>query len=289
MTLQAKSFYVSFSIHALVFFCFFILSTKIASPIQTVLLDFSLVSDSGGAGNPRGSLLRPKGSATPAPGTPLPEKRVRTEISKPNPVPPKSPDLKKLVAKAPCLPKAPVPIRQIEKKPRPKPVVDKTATPDDTEAKPCEKASETAAQSLKEPASQTASEGTPAECLEEDSFAREGYGLPTGDEHAVKDTGLYGNGTAQGRYLSKYFGSIRDMIMMELRYPPIARKNGWSGGVKISFLVCEDGDVRDVRVIDSSGFGVLDRNAIDTVKHVAPFPVALTKTEVIMPITYRLE
>ena len=69
----------------------------------------------------------------------------------------------------------------------------------------------------------------------------------------------------------------------------MARKMGWCGQVKIAFVVCEDGGVNDVRVVESSGFSLLDRNAVETVKNVAPFPTPPIKAEIRMAITYRLK
>ena len=59
--------------------------------------------------------------------------------------------------------------------------------------------------------------------------------------------------------------------------------------MKIAFFVCEDGGVNDVRVLESSGFGLLDTNAVETVKRVAPFPNPPVRAEIRMAITYRLD
>ena len=82
---------------------------------------------------------------------------------------------------------------------------------------------------------------------------------------------------------------IRDRITGSISYPHVARRMGWHGRVKIAFVVCEDGGVIGVRVIDSCGFSILDRNAVDTVMNVAPFPRPPVKAEIRMVITYRLE
>jgi len=68
----------------------------------------------------------------------------------------------------------------------------------------------------------------------------------------------------------------------------LARKKGWHGRVKIGFVIREDGGVIDVRVIDSCGFNMLDQNAVDTVKKVAPFPCPPVRAEIRMAINYRL-
>jgi periplasmic protein TonB len=50
-------------------------------------------------------------------------------------------------------------------------------------------------------------------------------------------------------------------------YPSIARKRGYQGTVMIEVFVKKDGWVGDLRVVESSGHGLLDRSAIDAVKH----------------------
>jgi periplasmic protein TonB len=93
---------------------------------------------------------------------------------------------------------------------------------------------------------------------------------------------------SRAAYLKEHFANIREKITENITYPHMARKMGWRGKVKIAFVVCEDGGVNDVRVIDSSGFGLLDRNALDTVKNVAPFPRPPIRAEIRVVITYQL-
>lgn len=93
---------------------------------------------------------------------------------------------------------------------------------------------------------------------------------------------------ARQRYLKEHFTYIRDIITRNISYPFMARKMGWSGKVTVSFVITEDGSVRDVKIIESSGFDVLDRNAADTVRKVSPFPRPPVKAEVIVPVVYRL-
>lgn len=47
-------------------------------------------------------------------------------------------------------------------------------------------------------------------------------------------------------------------------YPMLARRRGWEGWVLVGLRVAPDGSPRDVRVLESSGFPLLDRAALDT-------------------------
>jgi protein TonB len=91
------------------------------------------------------------------------------------------------------------------------------------------------------------------------------------------------------RYLREHFAYIRDLIVRNLTYPPIARKLGWAGGVTVSFVVRENGYTEKVRILKNSGYEVLDENVIRTIRGVEPFPRPPIKAELVIPIVYRLE
>jgi protein TonB len=90
-------------------------------------------------------------------------------------------------------------------------------------------------------------------------------------------------------YLKNHFLYIRDIIQRNILYPPIARKMGWQGRVTISFLIMLDGKVSEIRISKSSGKDILDRNAMETVKRVSPFPPPPVKAEITVPVVYALQ
>lgn len=91
------------------------------------------------------------------------------------------------------------------------------------------------------------------------------------------------------KYLGEHFVYIRDLIMKNLAYPLVARRMGWSGKVLVSFVVREDGSVEEPKVVESSGFGVLDKNAVETIRRVAPFPRPPVRAELVVPIVYKFD
>ncbi|OPY90079.1 MAG: Gram-negative bacterial tonB protein [Syntrophus sp. PtaU1.Bin208] len=93
----------------------------------------------------------------------------------------------------------------------------------------------------------------------------------------------------KNRYLREHFAYIRDLILKNLNYPPMARKNGWQGKVRVSFIIREDGRVEGIRIIESSGYLVLDRNVVETVREVQPFPKPPVRAELVIPVTYALK
>lgn len=93
---------------------------------------------------------------------------------------------------------------------------------------------------------------------------------------------------ARQRYIKEHFSYIRDIITKNISYPYMARKMGWSGRVTVSFIIAENGSVKDIRIVESSGYDLLDKNAVDTVRKASPFPRPPVTAEIVVPVVYRL-
>ena len=100
---------------------------------------------------------------------------------------------------------------------------------------------------------------------------------PTGDPVAAVEEYRHAN-----------FGTIRSSILANLRYPLVARRKGWSGMVEVAFLVAPDGSVSDLRIQASSGFPVLDEQALAAVRSSAPFTPPRMAALLVVPVTFRL-
>lgn len=68
-----------------------------------------------------------------------------------------------------------------------------------------------------------------------------------------------------------YVESLRRKISGNSRYPDYAKKTGQEGSVELVFAVRENGDVEKVDLLKSSGFIVLDVEALRNVRESAPF------------------
>jgi protein TonB len=90
------------------------------------------------------------------------------------------------------------------------------------------------------------------------------------------------------RYLKANFSYIKDIINKNIIYPRIARQMGWEGKVIVSFVIASDGMAKNIRVINSSGREIFDRNSVETIKNVSPFPKPPVEAQIIIPIQYRL-
>ena len=105
----------------------------------------------------------------------------------------------------------------------------------------------------------------------------------------VNETKVIDSTVLKNNYLNAQYGVIRDKVYRALSYPAFAQEEGWQGTVKISFLVNCDGSVDSIHVLKSSGYRLLDNNAVKAVRQAAPFPYAPARLEIIFPVVYRLE
>lgn len=79
---------------------------------------------------------------------------------------------------------------------------------------------------------------------------------------------------------------IGSMIDNAKSYPAMARRRGIEGTVFVSFSIGAEGDAREITVIKSSGYRILDEATVKVVNSAAPYPYVRESIEV--PVTYRL-
>lgn len=72
------------------------------------------------------------------------------------------------------------------------------------------------------------------------------------------------------RYFS-YFKTIKRKINRVQNYPEEAKSNFLKGTSVVQFTILKNGGVEDVRIVKSSGFDILDKSAVQTIKRAAPF------------------
>ena len=54
-------------------------------------------------------------------------------------------------------------------------------------------------------------------------------------------------------------------------YPDLARARGWSGDVRLMVILRPDGQIRAIRLLESSGYPILDEAARNSVRQAAPY------------------
>uniref|UniRef100_A0A7V4JPH1 Energy transducer TonB n=1 Tax=Thermodesulfobacterium geofontis TaxID=1295609 RepID=A0A7V4JPH1_9BACT len=96
-------------------------------------------------------------------------------------------------------------------------------------------------------------------------------------------------GKIKEKFLVEKLSLISQIIQNNITYPYIARKMGWEGKVLISFVLTKDGKINFLTVEKSSGYKVLDENAIDTIIKVSKyFPIPPLDVKIKIPISYKL-
>lgn len=85
---------------------------------------------------------------------------------------------------------------------------------------------------------------------------------------------------------------LHDALHAHFSYPMLARRHGWEGQVTVGFRLEGNGRIDDVHVARSSGYGVLDRSAVDALSRVGGLPDVETggrTFELQIPVIYRLQ
>ncbi len=94
--------------------------------------------------------------------------------------------------------------------------------------------------------------------------------------------------------MKNYAGIIQKRILNTMVYPPAAKEAGFHGTVKLSLHLSYLGQLIDVAVKKSSGYKILDDNAVASTRKLGsypPFPASIAKKDiwVDIPIVYRLD
>ena len=87
---------------------------------------------------------------------------------------------------------------------------------------------------------------------------------------------------------SAYIRTLNQKIQNCKRYPRLARDRGIEGEALIEFFLAGDGKLLDARVIRSSGFTILDKEALLTIRRASPFPKLPEETlagQVVLKVT----
>ncbi|TKB24114.1 energy transducer TonB [Desulfopila sp. IMCC35006] len=107
----------------------------------------------------------------------------------------------------------------------------------------------------------------------------------SGETSAAAETSV----AAETRYLQANFTGIRRKVSSKLRYPSMARRQGWQGQVQVRFSILLSGEIDDLRVLSSSGYSLLDRQALQAVQLAAPFPAPSVVASITLPVTFTLK
>jgi TonB family protein len=86
---------------------------------------------------------------------------------------------------------------------------------------------------------------------------------------------------------------LHEAFVVHFRYPPLARQNGWQGEVRLGLRIEPNGKLARIRIISSSGYGILDSAALHSLQAVDRLPHAAillkgSGLNLILPVRYQL-
>jgi protein TonB len=91
-------------------------------------------------------------------------------------------------------------------------------------------------------------------------------------------------------FLRERLSVISNIVQRHINYPPIARRMGWEGRVLVSFVLEPNGNIRDLKVLKSCGYEVLDKEALEAIRRsYRDFPKPPVSVVIKLPINFRLE
>ena len=87
--------------------------------------------------------------------------------------------------------------------------------------------------------------------------------------------------------------SLWQRIEQLKRYPSQARTRRWEGKVILEAIIRDDGTIMELRIEESSGHAILDRDALDVVKKASPLALKHSLGQphitILVPISYNLD
>ncbi len=91
-----------------------------------------------------------------------------------------------------------------------------------------------------------------------------------------------GDGASDLDALAQYRHALAGAARRLKVYPPYAAERGWEGKVAVQLVIGADGELAGTEVKSSSGYSILDRQAVETLrmaKRLTPIPPALAHRE----------
>ena len=98
-----------------------------------------------------------------------------------------------------------------------------------------------------------------------------------------------GSSGGEGGSRAHEYRYVREIVMKHLKYPEKARRMGLEGRVIMSFIITEAGLARDIKIVESSGFQMLDDAASDAISRVNLSRSNSHRLIVHLPVEFRLK
>lgn len=91
-------------------------------------------------------------------------------------------------------------------------------------------------------------------------------------------------------YLDDHLSTIRDLLVKYRKYPSQAARLKQEGVVKVTFRLKQNGEIEDIRILGSSGYDILDSDAMALIQKTAEyFPKPPKTVRITVPLNYALK
>ena len=99
--------------------------------------------------------------------------------------------------------------------------------------------------------------------------------------------------TSEAKY-RRVRAALQQALLPIFEYPRVARRRGWQGRVKVGLYVDAGGDLSHIHLIESSGYSLLDKEAVKNINSLRNVPAVIqwldsSGMEVVLPVSYRLD
>jgi len=92
------------------------------------------------------------------------------------------------------------------------------------------------------------------------------------------------------QYLEDHLSTIRDVLVKYRKYPSQAVRLKQEGAVKVTFRLKQNGEVEDIKIVGSSGYELLDEDALRLIQKTAEyFPKPPKAVRITVPLNYALK
>ena len=93
---------------------------------------------------------------------------------------------------------------------------------------------------------------------------------PVQEKQYLPETGI--KKAAQKKEMDNFLAEILMRIEKAKYYPSVARKRGMTGTITCKFSIFPDGSVKDISLVKSSKYKLLNKAAVEAIKKGAPYP-----------------
>lgn len=107
----------------------------------------------------------------------------------------------------------------------------------------------------------------------------------------VEVKGIDSSKAKSQKAVDSYAKAIQKKVSQTISYPYEAKERGWNGTVRLTLYLLPDGTLKNIKIKESSGYKVFDKDAFNTVQILEPFPpfpaeLDLKELIITIPVVY---